>query len=60
MDGFMAPFDKKDEQIEIARDERLLEPVTDQRPATRRQDEIAEAITRHSLTMKKPSHAIRR
>ena len=54
MDGFMTPFDQKDEQIEITWNERLLEPLTDQRPATRRQDEIAEAITRHNLTTQSP------
>ena len=54
MDRFMPPFDKKDQQIEIAWDEGLLEPLADQRPATRRQDEIAEAITRHNLTTQSP------
>ena len=54
MDSFVAMFDQKDEQIEIAWDERLLEPLPDQRPTTRRQDEIAEAIARHNLTTQGP------
>ena len=49
--GFMPPLDEKHEQIEITGDERLLEPLADQGAATRREDEIAEAITRHGLTM---------
>ena len=49
MHRLVPAFDEKDEQIEIARNERPLVPAVDEHPAPRRKDEIAEAIARHSL-----------
>src|SRR5262249_37089718 len=45
------PLDEKHEQIEVARDERLLQTLAKEGSAARREDEIAEAIPRHSSTM---------
>ena len=51
MNRLVAPRDEKHEQIEIARDKRLLYALAKQGSAARGKDEIAEAIARHSLTM---------
>jgi hypothetical protein len=47
MDGFAAPLDQKDEQIEVAGDERLLASVAKQHAASRGDDELAETIPGH-------------
>ena len=41
-------LDQEDEEVEIARDERQLEPVTDEKPSSRRHNEIAEVVAGHS------------
>ena len=51
MHCLVPPLDEKHEQIEITRDERLLYPLAKQGSAARGEDEVAEAIPRHSLTM---------
>jgi hypothetical protein len=51
MYSLVPPLDEKHEQIEITRDERLLYPLAKQGSAARGEDEVAEAIPRHSLTM---------
>src|SRR5262245_3317399 len=51
MDRLVPPLDEKHEQIEVARDERLLQTLANERSAARREDEIAEAIPRHSPPM---------
>ena len=47
MHGLAAPFDEEHEQIEIARNQRLLAAIADEHAAARRQDELVEAISRH-------------
>ena len=47
MSRLVAVFDEEDEQIEIARDERLLAPLANEQPAARREDEVAETVARH-------------
>src|SRR5262249_33824836 len=47
VDGFVAVFDQEDERIEIARDKRQLALAADKQPASRRHDELAEAIAGH-------------
>ena len=37
-------LDQEDEEVEVARDERQLEPVTDEKPSARRHNEIAEVV----------------
>ena len=46
MHRFTSAFYEKNEQIEVARDEGPLVAAVDEHPAPRREDEIAEAITR--------------
>src|SRR5262249_5345507 len=43
-------FDQKDEQVEVARDERLLDASANEHAPFWREREIAEAITGHSVT----------
>src|SRR5205085_1660557 len=50
MNGLVASLHKKDEQIEVPRNQRLLHAVADERPTPRGEDEIAEAVARHSGT----------
>ena len=45
---FVPALDEKHQQIEITGDERLLEPLSNQGAATRREDEIAEAVYHHT------------
>ena len=40
-------LDQEDEQIEIARNERLFEPLAREHAAPRRKHELAEAVARH-------------
>jgi hypothetical protein len=42
-------LDQEDEEIEVARDERQLAAVTDEKPSSRRHNEIAEVVAGHSL-----------
>ena len=51
MHRLVAVLDQEDEQIEIARDERLLAPVADEHAAPRREDELAEAIAGHVFSV---------
>src|SRR5687767_10183308 len=47
MHGLMTPFDQKDEEVEVTRNQRQLMPFTDEQPAVCRKGEVAEAIAGH-------------
>ncbi len=49
MDGLVAVFDEKHQQVEVAGDERLFAAAPQQQPAPGRQDEFVEVITGHGL-----------
>src|SRR5262249_49180668 len=51
--GFVAMLDEKHEQVEIARNERKLAPSLKEHAASRRENEIAELITRHVGKLKR-------
>jgi hypothetical protein len=46
--GLVPVFDEVDEQIEIARDQRLLASLANEHPPLGRDDEITKPITRHN------------
>ena len=44
VDRFVPALDEEDEHVEVTRDDRHLGPATQQKPAPRRDDELAEAV----------------
>ena len=60
MHRLMASFDEKDEQIEVARDERLLLAGAHEDPTPGREDEITETIAGHGLRKAGRAYRIRR
>jgi hypothetical protein len=55
VDGVATPLDEKHQQVEITGNDRLLAPVAEKQPASRRQDEFAETIAGHRLRKRKSS-----
>jgi hypothetical protein len=47
MDGVAAAFDEEDQEVEVARDERLFLSIAQQDASAGREDELAEAVAGH-------------